>query len=159
MLISFRSSYQRDIRYLFRAGKNFIQYFHRKKKTHTHAKKCKNKCLTNVCILGIVCAEEGYKRWLMLDKFTAWGRRRWVMQLSLNVHAVQLLKWLIRRFEVNNFCGIFVSGDWKLQVSSVWENGQHWPLRSHAGMRILKTSNSCLIHLIWPHQTTTFSLK
>ena len=46
--------------------------------------------------------------WGMIDKFVAkcWGRS--------NVQ------------RVNNFCGSSVWGDWKSQVSAVWENRQHW---------------------------------
>ncbi len=35
----------------------------------------------------------------------AWGRGRWVTQLSSHEHVVQLIEWSCRMFQVNNFLG------------------------------------------------------
>lgn len=50
-------------------------------------------------------------------------KRDWYV-LSLHSRAAKLSEWLRIEFEVNNFWGFSVSGNWKLQVSSVWENGR-----------------------------------
>ncbi len=70
----------------------------------------------------------------------ACGRKRGVIQLLLHARAVHLLEWWCREFEVNNFCGISVSGNWKIWVSTVWERG-HQPLCS-----FLRTQSQGLTH-------------
>lgn len=54
--------------------------------------------------------------WCMLGpydskQFVAYGRRKWVIQLSFPAHAVQISEGLWRKLYVNNCCGIWVSGN------------------------------------------------
>lgn len=43
----------------------------------------------------------------VIDKFTAWGRRGWVLQLPFHARGGSTLELLSRKFKVNNFCAIF----------------------------------------------------
>ncbi len=53
-------------------------------------------------------------------------------------------------FLVNIFCGISISGNWKLQVSTVWEYGQHYAaVRSSLSATRLYSASHVVAMLKW----------
>ena len=72
--------------------------------------------------------------------------------------------WVIMQ-KVNNLCGISVSDNWKWQVSTIWENGQHQPLCSQPLplSQGLKTPEEAQEHMVercpfWQHGEEVSSL-
>ena len=72
--------------------------------------------------------------------------------------------WVIMQ-KVNNLCGISVSDNWKWQVSTIWENGQHQPLCSQPLplSQGLKTPKEVQEHMVercpfWQHGEEVSSL-
>lgn len=83
-------------------------------------------------------------------RLNAGGDELW--QFWLHEHAVRLFKWFYRKFEFNNVCGFSVSGNYKLQVNTLWKNEHHRPSCRNVD---LNSSNS---RLLWIPQTTTSSV-
>lgn len=77
--------------------------------------------------------------WLVIDKFLAYGRKRWVIQPSLQANAVQLFEQLCRKLnKVNNFSGV---------LFRVIENSrQHW-LRKLIKLPFMQTSRNADLNL------------
>ncbi len=85
----------------------------------------------NVIIVSITVANN-FKTHEWLIRFICGLKHKEMSYTApLHIRAVQFFEWLCIKFKVNNFCGISVLSDWKLQVSDSCENGQQVPLCSH----------------------------